>query len=256
MYFDTHAHLDDECFKNDQEQVIERAKNAGISLIVNVGYNLISANNTVELTKKYDYIYGAVGMHPHHAIDADERTLSELKLMSKEPKIVAIGEIGLDYYYDNSPRDIQRLVFRKQIQLAKELKMPIIIHDRDAHQEVYDIVKEEKAEEVGGIFHCYSGSLEMAKEILKLGFYISFAGPVTFKNAHKLKEIAREIPLDRILIETDCPYLTPVPYRGKRNEPAYVLNTAKEIANIKGLSAEELAKITCDNGKRVFGIVK
>lgn len=254
MYFDTHAHLDDGRFKEDQDKVIMRAKDAGVSLIVNVGYNLISAKNTVELTKKYDFIYGAVGIHPHDAKDANDNVLSRIKNMTKEPKIVAIGEIGLDYYYDNSPRDIQKRVFRRQIMLARELKMPIIIHDRDAHQDVFDIVKEEKACEVGGIFHCYSGSLEMAREVMKLGFYISFGGPVTFKNAHKLKEVAKEVPLDRMLIETDCPYLTPVPYRGKRNEPSYVLHTAKEIADIRGMNVDELAKITYENGKKVFGI--
>lgn len=254
MYFDTHAHLDDVKFSQDQDQVIERAKAAGVEYILNVGYNPASASRTVELTKKYDFIYGAVGMHPHDAKDLDGEGFRELKRLAGEPKIVAIGEIGLDYYWNHSPHDVQQRVFRRMIDFAREVKKPIIIHDRDAHEDIFRIIKEEAAYEVGGIFHCYSGSLPLAKEAVKMGFYISIAGPVTFHNAKKTVEVVREIPLERLLIETDCPYLAPVPYRGKRNEPAYVVKVAETIAQIKGISLEEAAKTTLENGKKAFGI--
>jgi TatD DNase family protein len=204
--------------------------------------------------EKYDFIYGSVGLHPHDAKDGDDRTLTELKRMAQHPKIVALGEMGLDYYWNHSPHEVQKEVFRKQIALAKELKLPIIIHDRDAHQDILNIVKEEGAKEVGGIFHCYSGSWPMAREVMKLGFYISLAGPVTFHNAQKPKEVAKEVPLDYLLIETDCPYLAPVPYRGKRNEPLYVAKVAEMIAEVKGIPVEKVAEATKENGKRVFRI--
>jgi TatD DNase family protein len=254
MYFDTHAHLDDEQFAEDQKTVIQRAQEAGVELIVNVGYHVSSAVQTVELTQKYDFIYGAVGMHPHEAQDLDEVSLAKLRELAQTPRIVAIGEIGLDYYYDLSPRATQQTVFREMIRLAREVRLPIIIHDREAHEDTLRIVKEEKASEVGGIFHCYSGSLAMAKEVIKLGFLLALGGALTFKNARKTVEVAKEIPLEYFLIETDCPYLTPEPYRGKRNEPAYVAKVAEEIAEIKGLSIEEVAQATLDNGKRLFKI--
>ncbi|MBZ4654542.1 MAG: hydrolase TatD [Peptococcaceae bacterium] len=254
MLFDTHAHLDDKQFAQDREEVIQRAKDGGVELIVNVGYNLTSAKRTLALVEKYDFIYGSVGLHPHDAKDGDDRTLTELKRMAQHPKIVALGEMGLDYYWNHSPHEVQKEVFRKQIALAKELKLPIIIHDRDAHQDILNIVKEEGAKEVGGIFHCYSGSWPMAREVMKLGFYISLAGPVTFHNAQKPKEVAKEVPLDYLLIETDCPYLAPVPYRGKRNEPLYVAKVAEMIAEVKGIPVEKVAEATKENGKRVFRI--
>ena len=254
MLFDTHAHLDDKQFARDRAEVIQRAREGGVELIVNVGYNLASAKRTLALVEEYDFIYGSVGLHPHDAKDGDDRTLTELKRMAQHPKIVAIGEMGLDYYWDHSPHEVQKEVFRKQIALARELKLPIIIHDRDAHQDVLNIVKEEGAKEVGGIFHCYSGSWPMAREVMKLGFYISLAGPVTFHNAQKSKEVAKEVPLDYLLIETDCPYLAPVPFRGKRNEPLYVGKVAEMIAEIKGLPLEKVVEVTKENGKRVFGI--
>lgn len=254
MYFDTHAHLDDEQFRQDQENVIERARASGISYIVNVGYNVASARRTLQLTKKYDFIYGAVGMHPHDAKDLDGERLQELKRIAREPKIVAIGEIGLDYYWNHSPHDVQQRVFRRMIDLAGELKKPIIIHDRDAHEDIFRIIKEEGAAEVGGIFHCYSGSWPMAKEAVALGFYISIAGPVTFHNAKKTVEVVKEIPLEHLLIETDSHYLAPVPYRGKRNESAYVVKVAEMIAQIKGVPLEDVARATLENGKKAFGI--
>lgn len=254
MFFDTHAHLDDEQYSEDQETVIKRAYEAGVQLMVNVGYNVTSAQNTLELTQKFDFIYGAVGLHPHEAQDLNEKSLQILRQMAQRPRIVAIGEIGLDYYYDHSPRDTQHKVFREMIKLAREVGLPIIIHDRDAHEDTLRIVKEENAGEIGGVFHCYSGSWPLAQEILELGFYLALGGALTFKNARKAVEVVREIPLEKLLIETDCPYLTPVPYRGKRNEPAYVIQVAEAIAAIKGLSVEKVARATLANGKRLFGI--
>lgn len=254
MFFDTHAHLDDEQYSEDQETVIKRAYEAGVQLMVNVGYNVTSAQNTLELTQKFDFIYGAVGLHPHEAQDLNEKSLQIPRQMAQRPRIVAIGEIGLDYYYDHSPRDTQHKVFREMIKLAREVGLPIIIHDRDAHEDTLRIVKEENAGEIGGVFHCYSGSWPLAQEILELGFYLALGGALTFKNARKAVEVVREIPLEKLLIETDCPYLTPVPYRGKRNEPAYVIQVAEAIAAIKGLSVEKVARATLANGKRLFGI--
>ena len=254
MYFDTHTHLDDRRFLSDQEEVIKRAQEAGVELIVNVGENVKSARRTVELTQKYDFIYGSVGLHPHEAKDFSVDVLEQLRDLTRQPKIVAVGEIGLDYYYDHSPRNIQQQAFRQLIRLAKEVRLPIIIHDRDAHENTLRIIKEEKADEVGGVFHCYSGSVPLAREIIKMGFYLALGGALTFQNARKTVELARAIPLEYLLIETDCPYLTPVPYRGKRNEPAYVVKVAEAIAEIKGLSVEEVAQTTTNNGKKLFGI--
>lgn len=252
MFFDTHAHVDDQQFSVDRETVLHRALQQGVTRIVNIGCSRSAALNTLALADQYDFVYGAVGLHPHDAKEFDEAFLADLRQWAGHPKIVAIGEIGLDYYYDLSPRDVQREVFRQQIRLARELDLPITIHDRDAHQEVFDILTDEKGWETRGIFHCYSGSEEMAREIVKRGFYISFSGSVTFKNAAKLKKTAQSIPLERILIETDCPYLAPVPYRGKRNEPAYVVKTAEAIAELRGLSLEEVAKATWANGCRAY----
>jgi len=254
MYFDTHAHLDDKQFRDDRDLAIERAREAGVELIVNVGYNVSSARRTIELTKKYDFIYGSVGMHPHDAKTLDDKSYGELKSMALHPKIVAIGEIGLDYYWNHSPHDVQQKVFRQLIALAKEVKLPIIIHDRDAHQDIFDIIREEGAREVGGIFHCYSGNWPLAREAIKMGFYISIAGPVTFHNARRAQEVVKLVPLDYLLIETDCPYLAPMPYRGKRNEPAYVVKVAEMIAEIKGITVEKVAEATTENGKKAFGI--
>ncbi|KJS18807.1 MAG: hydrolase TatD [Clostridiaceae bacterium BRH_c20a] len=254
MLFDTHAHLDDVKFKGETDEVIVRANEQGVSLIVNVGYNLRHARQSIALAEKYDFIYASVGLHPHDAKDGDKSFWEEIYKLARHPKVVALGEMGLDYYWDNSPRDVQRDVFRQQIGAAKDLKLPIIIHDRDAHQDVLTIVKEEGALEVGGVFHAYSGSWEMTKEILDLGFFISIGGPVTFKNAKKILEVVEKVPLESLLIETDCPYLTPDPYRGKRNEPGYIKLVAEKIAQIKNISYEEVASATKENGMRLFGI--
>ena len=254
MLFDTHAHLDDVKFKGETDEVILRANEQEVSLIVNVGYNLRHARQSIALAEKYDFIYASVGLHPHDAKDGDKSFWEEIYKLARHPKVVALGEMGLDYYWDNSPRDVQRDVFRQQIGAAKDLKLPIIIHDRDAHQDVLTIVKEEGALEVGGVFHAYSGSWEMTKEILDLGFFISIGGPVTFKNAKKILEVVEKVPLESLLIETDCPYLTPDPYRGKRNEPGYIKLVAEKIAQIKNISYEEVASATKENGMRLFGI--
>lgn len=254
MLFDTHAHLNAEQFDEDRDEVIARAKENGVSTIVNVGFNRETIPTTMELAEKYDFIYAVVGWHPQDAITMKEQDLEWLEELSKHPKVVGLGEMGLDYYWDTSPRDVQAEVFRKQIRLARKLQMPIIIHDRDAHQDIIEILREEKAGEVGGIMHCFSGSYELAKMALDMNFYISFGGPLTFKNAKRPKEVAAKIPLERILIETDCPYLTPHPFRGKRNESAYVKFVAEEMAQIHGLPYEELAKITANNARCLFNI--
>lgn len=256
MLFDTHAHLNDPKFAEDLPETLERAKVNGVEFIVNVGYDLPSSRKAVELAQQYDQCYAAVGIHPHDAKTVQEETLDELKKLAQKAKVVAIGEIGLDYYRNLSARDKQQEVFRQQISLAKELKLPIIIHDRDAHGDTMQILKEVKAGEYGGILHCFSGSWEMARQCIKLGFKISLAGPVTFKNATRLQDIAKLLPLDHLLVETDCPYLAPEPHRGKRNEPAYVRHVAEKIAELKKISLEELAQITTANALAVFKIEK
>ncbi len=254
MLFDSHAHLDSSKFDGDRDVIIKRAKESGVSYIMNPGADYESSINAVKLAEKYDFIYAAVGIHPHDAKSMDDMMLSLIKAMARKPKVKAIGEIGLDYHYDFSPRDVQQHWFRKQLQLAKELKMPVIIHDRDANQDVLDILKEENSFETGVLMHCYSGSAELARQYIKLGAYLSIAGPVTFKNARKTVEVVEAIDLDRLLIETDAPYLTPHPYRGKRNESTYVKYVCEKIAEIKGLTYEEVALQTAANAKKYFNI--
>ncbi|MCD9026255.1 TatD family hydrolase [Cohnella silvisoli] len=257
MLIDTHAHLDSPKFDNDREEVIFRARQAGIDTIVNIGFNRETIPTTMALAEKYDFIYAVVGWHPTDAIDMKlEEDLAWIEQLCSHPKVVAIGEIGLDYHWDTSPKDIQHTVFREQIRLARRLNKPIVIHNRDAHEDILRLLKEEKASEVGGIMHCFSGSWETAKQCLDMNFHISFGGPVTFKNARVPKEVLERVPLDRILLETDAPYLTPHPYRGKRNESAYVRLVAETAAEIKGISLEEIAKITSDNGRRCLGITR
>ncbi len=253
MLFDSHAHIDDEKFDADREEVIARALENGITGILNAASCMASSARGVNLAKQYDHIYAAVGIHPHDAKDAKETDYEQLAVWSREEKVVAIGEIGLDYYYDLSPREVQRQVFIKQIDVARQMDMPIIIHDRDAHGDIVDVLRKE-GKGLTGVLHCFSGSLEMAKEVIKLGFYISIAGPVTFKNAAKLPEIVKEIPLERLLVETDCPYLTPHPHRGKRNEPSYVRFVAEQVANLRGMDVMDLGKATSENAKKIFKI--
>lgn len=252
MLFETHAHLNAKEFDEDRDEVIARARENGVETIVNIGFNAETIPSCLELAERYDFIYAVVGWHPQDAKDMTDEHLEWIEELSRHPKVVGLGEMGLDYYWDTSPRDVQAEVFRKQIRLARKLEMPIVIHNRDAHQDVITILKEEKAAEVGGIMHCFSGSWETAKLALDMNFYISFGGPLTFKNAKQPKEVAAKVPLDRLLIETDCPYLTPHPFRGKRNESGYVRYVCEEMANIRGLSYEEMAKITADNARRLF----
>lgn len=255
MLFDTHVHLNAEQFNDDLQEVIERAQAEGITEMVVVGFDRPTITKAIELCETYDFIYASVGWHPVDAIDMQPEDLEWLRELSAHPKVVAIGEMGLDYHWDKSPKEIQKEVFRQQIQLAKEVKLPIIIHNREATADIVEILRVEGAAEVGGIMHCYSGSVEIAKECIDMNFYISLGGPVTFKNAKKPKEVAEAVPLERLLIETDCPYLAPHPYRGKRNEPAYVRLVAEQIAELKGISYEEVAKTTTENAKKLFGII-
>lgn len=253
MFIDSHAHLDDKRFDADRDMLIKNLKNNKVDYVFNIGADLKTSQASVKLANKYDNIYAVVGVHPHSAKEVDGETIERLRELSKEDKVIAIGEIGLDYYYDNSPRDLQVKWFKEQIKLAKEVELPIVVHTRDAAQETFDILKE-NAKDHPVILHCYSGSVEMAEEYVKLGYYISLAGPLTFKNARLPKEVAEKIPMDRLLIETDCPYLTPTPYRGKRNEPIFVKYVAEEIAKIKGISLEEVARTTSENTKKAFKV--
>jgi TatD DNase family protein len=253
MLFDSHAHIDDEKFDNDRDQVVARALENGITGIINVGACMASSARSIALTQKYENIYAAVGIHPHDAKDALEDDYEQLAQWTKLHKVVAIGEIGLDYYYDLSPREVQRAVFIRQLDVARQTGVPFIIHDRDAHGEILDILKKE-AKGVPGVLHCFSGSLEMAREVIKMGIFISIAGPITFKNAAKLPEIAATVPLERLLVETDSPYLTPHPHRGKRNEPAYVKLVAQQVADLRGIELSALAQATRENIRSLFKI--
>ena len=254
MLFDTHAHLDDDRFDKDRDETIIQCQRDGVELILNAGSNIETSVKAIALSKKYEFIYAAVGVHPHDAAEMDEETAGVLAALAGNRKVRAIGEIGLDYHYDLSPRDVQKQRVVEQIDLARQLKLPIIVHDREAHGDVMDIFKKTRIKEVGGVLHSFSGSAEMALECIKLGLYISISGPVTFENARKTVEAVKQVPLDMLLIETDSPYLTPVPYRGKRNYPGYVRLVAEKIAEIKGISFEEVARQTLENGKRLFGI--
>ncbi|MDV7767186.1 TatD family hydrolase [Peribacillus sp. CSMR9] len=254
MLFDTHVHVNAEQFNEDLDDVIERAKEAGVNNMVVVGFDQPTIIRAMELIETYDFMYAAVGWHPVDAIDMTEKDLQWIEELSNHPKVVAIGEMGIDYHWDKSPKDVQMEVFRKQIRLAKKVGLPIIIHNREATADIVNILKEEAASEVGGIMHCFSGSAETALECINMNFYISLGGPVTFKNAKKPKEVAAAVPLDRLLIETDCPYLAPHPYRGKRNEPSYVKLVAEQIAEIKQLTIEEVSQATTENAKKLFGI--
>ena len=251
MLFDTHAHMDDRAYDTDREELLASLPGAGIGLLMNPGCSLESSRNTDKLSKAYDYIYAAVGSHPDVADEVNEAVLEEYRMLCKQnDKIKAIGEIGLDYHYEDIPREIQLKAFRMQMELARELDLPVIVHEREAHEDGLNIVDEFPT--VRGVFHCYSGSAEMAKELVKRGWYIGFTGVLTFKNARKSIEVAASIPRDRIVIETDCPYMAPVPFRGKRNDPGQVVHMAAKLGDIWGVSAEEAARITLENGKRLY----
>lgn len=250
--FDSHAHLDDRRFDEDREDVIKVALDSGVRKLINVGADIKSSRSTVLLAEEHDFIYASVGVHPHSAAEYDQSAESELSKMAKLQKVVAIGEVGLDYHYDISPRDLQKTAFVKQLQLAASEDLPVIIHNREAHQDCFDILKQEKNEKQRGVFHCYSGSAEMVKDVISLGFYVSFAGVITFKNAKKAVQALKKVPLERLLFETDCPYLAPEPNRGRRNQPSYVGFTAMKIAMILEIEYAKLCEIVWNNTHMLF----
>ena len=254
MFIDTHVHLNADQYEEDLEEVIQRALDANVTKMVVIGFDRKTIEKAMELTEAYQFIYAVVGWHPVDAIDCTEEDLQWIESLAKHPKVVGIGEIGLDYHWDKSPKDVQQELFRKQIHLAKKVELPIIIHNREATADVVQILKEEGAREVGGIMHCFSGSVETARECIDMNFMISLGGPVTFKNAKTPKQVAEEIPLEHLLIETDAPYLAPHPNRGKRNEPAYVTLVAEEIARLKDMPVEEVAEATTRNALKLFNI--
>lgn len=265
---DSHAHLDSSQFNADRDAVIQRARKAGLVAIVNIGADLVSSREAVALAEKYTFIYATVGFHPHGAKDVTPRGLDELRALARHPKVVAIGEIGLDYYRDRSPRPVQRRAFAQQLELATELRLPVVIHDRDANDDVIATLRDWATSastlppRIGGdrggarglgVFHTYSAGPERLEEVLELGFCVGISGPVTFPKARLLREVAAKVPLERLLIETDCPYLTPEPHRGRRNEPAYVQYVAEAIARARGTSPKAVARATTDNTRRLFG---
>ncbi len=252
MLIDSHAHLEMPEFKKDLEAVIQRAKESGVEYIFTVGTEKRDWKKALEIANSHPSIYAILGVHPHNAKEIDEESYPILKELCQDEKVKAYGEIGLDFFRNLSPRDIQLKRFREQIGLARELGLPIVVHDREAHQETLDILKSEKAEECGGIIHCFSGDDEMAKGCIDMGFYISIPGSVTFKNAEGFREIVRRIPLESLLVETDAPFLTPEPFRGKRNEPGYVRYTAQKVAEVKKVPFEKVAEITTENALRVY----
>lgn len=255
MLIDSHAHLEMPEFKKDLEAVIQRAKASGVEYIFTVGTEKKDWKRAIEIADSHSSVYAILGVHPHNAKEIDDQTYPTLKELCRNRKVKAYGEIGLDFFRNLSPRDIQLKRFREQIGLAKELDLPIVIHDREAHRETLEILKSEKAEESGGIVHCFSGDYEMAKACMDMGFYISIPGSITFKNAKGFGEIVERIPLESLLVETDAPFLTPEPFRGKRNEPSYVRYTAQKVAEIKKVSLEKVAEITTENALRVYRLL-
>lgn len=253
MIFDSHAHYDSQQFNEDREELLLSMKENGVGTILNSGASWDSVTEVVELAHQYPFVYAAVGMHPDEVGDLNEERFEYLKSQCQKDKVVAVGEIGLDYYWDNESHDVQKKWFIRQLELARELDLPVIIHSRDAAADTLEIMKE-YGEGLRGVIHCFSYSIELAREYVKMGFHIGIGGVVTFKNGRKLKEIAAEIPLDRILLETDCPYLAPVPFRGKRNCSIYISYVAEEIANLKGISCEEVIAQTEKNAKELFRI--
>jgi TatD DNase family protein len=258
MYIDSHAHIEMDDFNQDRDEVIQRARDAGIDLIVDIGDGDVSHDShaaALKIAERYSFVFTTVGVHPHEARLLDDTLYSRLAEMAQHPKVIAIGEVGLDYHYDHSPREVQRQAFRKQIRLALLRELPIVIHTREAEQDTIAIIREQWAGSAKpGVIHCFTATRWLADAAVELGFYISFSGVLTFKNARGIRETAAAVPLDRILIETDCPFLAPEPYRGRRNEPAYVVETARRLAELRGLTAEEIGRITSDNFMRAFGM--
>lgn len=254
MIFETHAHYDDKAFNEDRDKLLCSMQDNGIEYIVNVGSSLDTSKQTIELVKKYDFMYGAVGVHPSETAELNDDNFRLIREMLQEEKIVALGEIGLDYYWDEPDRDIQKIWFERQIYLAKEENKPIIYHSRDAAKDTLEIIKSTKAADVGGVIHCFSYGVEMAREYLNMGYYIGVGGVVTFKNAKKLKEVVEYAPLENILLETDCPYLSPEPYRGKRNDSTRLVYVVDEIARVKGVEPEKVIKVTRENAMKMYRI--
>ena len=253
MVFDTHAHMNDRAFDMDRDAVMASLPGNGVGLLMNAGCSLESTKECIALSEKYDFAYAAAGSHPDSADEVCDAVLEEYRKLCKlHPKVKAIGEIGLDYHYEDIPRELQKKAFIAQMELAKELDLPVIVHEREAHQDGLEIVKQFPT--VKGVFHCYSGSAEMARQLVDLGWHIGFTGVLTFKNAKKAIEAAQAIPLERIVVETDCPYMSPEPFRGKRNDPSRVVYVADKLAEIRGISAEEARAITFENGKRLYRI--
>lgn len=255
-FIDSHAHLDFPEYADELDAVIERARTAGVSRMLTVGTTLEGSISSLEIAKKYPFIYSTAGVHPHEAASVDENSLAEIRKLTEHEKVVAVGEVGLDYHYEHSARDIQKKVFSDFIDMAKDCSLPLIIHSREAEADTMDILKAKRAEHAGGVIHCFSGSLEMAKRCTDMGFYISIPGIVTFNKATNVHDVVRNIPIDRMLIETDSPFLAPVPYRGKRNEPSYVVKVAEKVAELKGLTVEDVARITTLNAEKLFSIGK
>jgi len=252
MLIDSHSHLEMPDFRKDLETVIQRAKESGVEYIFTVGTEKKDWMRALEIAHSNPSVYAILGVHPHHAKEIDEETYPTLRKLCRDEKVRAYGEIGLDFYRNLSPRDVQLKRFREQIVLAKELRLPIVVHDREAHEETLEVLKSERAEECGGIIHCFSGDYEMAKECIEMGFYISIPGTITFKNAEGFQEIIKHLPLESLLIETDAPFLAPFPFRGKRNEPSYIRYTAQKVAEIKMVSFENVADVTTENAFRVY----
>ena len=254
MLFNTHAHMDDRAFDADREELLRSLPQQGIAYLMNPGCSLASSRNADRLSREFDYIYAAVGSHPDAADEVNEEVLEEYRVLCKQnPKIRAIGEIGLDYHYEDIPRDLQQKAFRAQMALAAELNLPAIVHERDAHADGMQIVSEFPG--VTGVFHCYSGSAEMANWLVERGWYIGFTGVLTFKNARKAIEVASSIPLERLVLETDCPYMAPEPFRGKRNDPGKLYRMAEKLAQLRGMTVEEIHRITTENGKRLYRLL-
>ena len=253
MLFDTHAHMNDPVFDEDRDAVLKSLAEKGVGLVMNPGCSLVNSRQAVKLAQTYDFMYAAVGTHPDTADEVNEEVIEEYRKLCKLcDKVKAIGEIGVDYYYETIPREIQLKAFRMQMELARELDLPVIIHERNAHDDGMRVVKEFK--DVTGVFHCYSGSAEIARQLVNMGWYIGFTGVLTFKNARKAVETAESIPLDRIVLETDCPFMAPEPFRGKRNDPGYLYRMAERLAEIRGISVEEVHQITTENAKRLYRI--
>jgi TatD DNase family protein len=252
MLIDSHSHLEMPEFQKDLKEVIQRAKDSGVEYIFTVGTEKKDWNRALGIAHSYPLVYVILGVHPHNAREIDQETYPTLKKLCTDDKVRAYGEIGLDFYRNLSPREVQLKRFQEQIQFAKELGLPIVVHDREAHKETLELLKSEKAEEYGGVIHCFSGDYEMARECIDMGFYISIPGSITFKNAGVLQEVVKQIPLEALLVETDAPFLTPAPFRGKRNEPSYVRYTAQKVAEIKKVSFEKVAEVTTANALRVY----